>query len=130
LRQLAFRDERDSPVVHECDQVDDLLNKCQPHHYELDFNKYTKSILATFLQSYRWVYERKGKDLSDHHHLLLYNYLYLDDTLKWLSELGVKHLPGTEKKINSVRPSASCEHEEILMKKFHNCFSHQLVGLQ
>ena len=63
--------------------------------------------------------------------MLLYNYLEVDETLKWLSseDLGVPSLPGTERKINSERPKVSCRDEENMMKKFHNCFSDQLLGL-
>mmetsp|Transcript_14937 Transcript_14937/g.32419 ORF Transcript_14937/g.32419 Transcript_14937/m.32419 type:complete len:378 (-) Transcript_14937:2394-3527(-) len=133
LHQLAFRDARDEKGEEECQHMDTLLDQCLPHRrYELDFAKYTKSILANIIKSFKRVRSSKRKEgVDDRHHMLLYNYVHLDETLAWLSsdDFGVQRLPGTAQQINSVRPDDSCKGEKKMMKKYHDCFSDELAGL-
>ena len=120
LHQISFRDGEEG-----CEKEDKLLDKCFPHQYELDFGKYTKSIMAKFL----WQISGRS-NVNAHHHILLHGFERLDDTLTWLdASFGVPLLPETGKKLNSDRPKESCKNEEIMMKKFHNCFSDELTGL-
>ena len=135
LQQLRFRDIRDHGT--ECYETIRLLEECKAHKYELDFEKYTKSIVASVLKSYKFVQTRVGKDemkmtsIQQHHTFLLYNYLYLHETLEWLSspEFGVTHLHGLDRKINSERPDETCKEEEWMLDMFHDCFSDQLAGI-
>ena len=128
LHQIAFRDVRDGTT--ECDETVELLNECLPHKYELDFEKYTKSVLAMWMKSYNHAVRMNGDVVEQHHTILLYNYLHLDETLNWLSDAyGAPQIEGTDRKINSVRPDESCPDEEEMLKKFHNCFSDELAGL-
>mmetsp|Transcript_29305 Transcript_29305/g.54093 ORF Transcript_29305/g.54093 Transcript_29305/m.54093 type:complete len:381 (+) Transcript_29305:168-1310(+) len=124
LHQISYRDGEDG-----CREMDGLLDQCLPHSYELNFGRYTKSILADFIELSKRLRPKIGGN-NDHHILLLYNYQYLNKTLMVLNDAwGVPLLPGTETKVNSVRPDESCKDEERLMKKFHDCFSDKLVEL-
>ena len=131
LHQIAYRDILDGNTTKGCDETVELLNECLPHKYELDFHKYTKSVLAMWMKSYNHAIRMNGDGVVEQHHtILLYNYLHLDETLNWLSEsYGAPQIKGTDRKINSVRPDKSCRDEEEMLNKFHDCFSDDLAGL-
>eukprot|EP01082_Thalassiosira_pseudonana_P009115 g8144.t1 g8144 contig27:286573-287614(+) len=106
LKQIHFRDGDDG-----CNEAEELLDRCQPHKYELDFGKYGKSYLAYFIHSLRMVRKsRKNRGtVNAHHHILLYDYTTLDGTMQGLNRLyGVPLLKGTDEKENSVRPGGTC----------------------
>ncbi len=126
LKQISYRDGDEG-----CQEMNQQLDRCIPHKWELNFEKYTKFILSGFIKSFERVKSMmKGESVNDKHHILLHNYLDLDETLKWLHDsCGVPILPGTGMKINSDRPDESCKDEEGKMKKFHDCFSDKLARL-
>ncbi|KAL7540493.1 hypothetical protein ACHAXR_013441 [Thalassiosira sp. AJA248-18] len=125
LHQISYRDGEEG-----CQKTEGLLSQCSPHRYELNFQRYTKFILAEFIKSFESLRTRRGERVKDHHHILIHNYLYLDQTLTWLNDnYGVPLLPGTERKINSARPAESCKDEESIIKKFHDCFTNELAEL-
>lgn len=125
LKQISYRDGEEG-----CREMDELLDRCMPHKWELNFEKYTKFILSEFIASFGRVRSMKRKGVNDHHHILIHNYLQLDDTLTWLHDnCGVPLLPGTGMRINSERHDESCRGEKRIMRKFHDCFSGELAGL-
>jgi len=125
LHQIYYRDGEEG-----CREAGKLLDECLPHWLELDFEKYTKSILSNFVVRYRALRSSGNKAYDRHHIVLLYDYRNLHETLMWLNEsYGVPLLPGTNDKVNSARPDESCSEEESLLGKFHDCFSGDLAGL-
>jgi len=128
LKQIHFRDGDDG-----CNEAEELLDRCQPHKYELDFGKYGKSYLAYFIHSLRMVRKsRKNRGtVNAHHHILLYDYTTLDGTMQGLNRLyGVPLLKGTDEKENSVRPGGTCGGEMRMLDKFHDCFSDALLEVR
>ena len=137
LHQVSYREGEVG-----CHEAELLLDECKPHRYKLDFDKYTKAILKTFVHSFSWVRNNSGDErVKDHHYMLLYDYLFLDKTLGWLADdnYGVPKLPGTERKINSASTTLEngharvqldpCREEANMMEKYHRCFSDELAFL-
>ena len=121
LKQVYFRDGEEG-----CLEEDKLLDKCQPHQYELDFDRYGKSSLSFFLRSWRHLRHRK-MGFKEHHHMLMYDYRYLHETLQSLHEMyDIPLLAGTDAKKNSERPEGTCQDGVKMLKKFHDCFSDAL----
>ena len=82
------------------------------------------------------------EDVMSRHQILLYDYLYLHETIHFLSSnsyYGITNLPGTEMKINTaLTPLESgkervqltpCLDEMEILNKFHRCFSNELGPL-
>ena len=127
MNQISKRDGEEG-----CQYTLNLVKECQPHKYELNFERYTKFILSEFISSYRRVRKRNSDmDVNGHHHVLIYNYLHLDETLTWLHErFGVPLLAGTAKKMNTAPPDFEpCKDAKLIMRKFHDCFSESLARL-
>jgi len=55
LHQISYRDGEEG-----CEKEDELLDECLPHQYELDFGKYTKSIMAEFIAQFKLFQRRNG----------------------------------------------------------------------
>ena len=125
LKQVYFRDGEKG-----CLEEDKLLDECQPHKYELDFDRYGKSSLSYFLRSWRWL-KRKQLGFEEHHHMLMYDYRYLHGTLESLHEMyDIPLLAGTDAKKNSDRPEGTCQDDVKLLQKFHDCFSDALIEVE
>ena len=130
LKQIYFRDVRDGGKG--CLKADKLLDQCLPHKFELDFDKYPKSTMVFFLNTWKALRNtRNDLGFESNHKILMYDYRYLDKTLKSLNEhYGVPLLPGTDAKKNSERPEGSCKDEVNMLKKFHDCFSDKLRSIE
>jgi hypothetical protein len=125
LRQIYFREGEEG-----CLKENELLDECQPHRYELNFERYPKSSIAYFLDSYRRV-RRNKVGFTDHHLMLMYDYRYLHEVLVTLNaKYDIPLLAGTDAMMNSERPKGTCEDDVKMLKKFHDCFSDGLESLE
>lgn len=125
LRQIYFRDGEKG-----CVEEDELLDRCLPHRYELDFDRYGKASMSYFLKSWQWL-RKKKLGFENHHYMLMYDYRYLHETLNSLNEkYDIPLLSGTDAKKNSERPEGTCKDDAKMLKKFHECFSDGLGGLE
>ncbi|KAL7544675.1 hypothetical protein ACHAWF_008042 [Thalassiosira exigua] len=130
LHQISYRDGEEG-----CEQTDGYLDECLPHQKrrisELDLRKYTKSDIVAFVQRFEGVRKRmKNRDVRGHHRILMHNYLHLDGLMPFLHDaFGVPLLPGTDRRVNSVRPNESCKEEDKILRKFHDCFDAKLAEL-
>ena len=150
LHQISYREGEDG-----CRKMDELLDECLPHRYELNFEMYTKSSLVEYARSYLRVANVTGLGMDivgDRHRALLYDHRYLHETLGWLYDDGrkedddddrgnggVSRLAGTDRRINTANTTLEsglprvqiepCANEGTMLEKFHDCFSDDLGTL-
>ena len=92
LHQIYYREGEKG-----CRKEMKLLEDCQPHKYEMDYQKYTKAGLARYIKSLgKMAKDNDEYEWRNHHHALLYNYVHLDGLMSWLNDnYDVPLLPGT-----------------------------------
>ena len=93
LHQIYYREGEKG-----CRKEMKLLEDCQPHKYEMDYQKYMKVGLARYIQSLGKMAKKHNDEYEwrNHHHALLYNYVHLDGLMSWLNDnYDVPLLPGT-----------------------------------
>eukprot|EP00584_Thalassiosira_punctigera_P009039 CAMPEP_0172529076 /NCGR_PEP_ID=MMETSP1067-20121228/3247_1 /TAXON_ID=265564 ORGANISM="Thalassiosira punctigera, Strain Tpunct2005C2" /NCGR_SAMPLE_ID=MMETSP1067 /ASSEMBLY_ACC=CAM_ASM_000444 /LENGTH=399 /DNA_ID=CAMNT_0013313065 /DNA_START=26 /DNA_END=1225 /DNA_ORIENTATION=+ len=108
-----------------CKKTGELLERCEPSRMEIDFRKYGKTELSRFKEG---VMQRMREGRGEDHMFLLYYHRELNQVLERLSDAyGVPLLPGADGKGKEKRRKGTCNAK--LLRKFHNCFSSELMNL-
>lgn len=109
----------------ECNRADKLMDQCKPSAMEIDFRKYGKTDLSKFKELAVPRMNKRG----ELHIFILYFHRELDNVLSTLSDVyKIPLLPGSDGHGKDKRPVGTCDGS--ILKKFHECFSFQLMELE
>jgi hypothetical protein len=121
----ALKQAYDRGGTNGCNKAEMLIDQCEPSRMEIDFRKYGKTDLSNFKE----LVVPRMNEKNEAHIFILYYHRDLDEVLAMLSNVyEIPLLPGSDGHGKSTRPEGTCD--ESILRKFHDCFSHQLMELE